>query len=91
MSRGRSLPTKIASDWRQPLDAKFSAAFDAATLQDGAASLASNPSTKSVRACAVTCVWLVRSFWHISVTIPDDGGFDNISPLLFDVYYLSWY
>jgi len=63
------------------LNSQFRAAFDATAFDNGAASLGSNPGTKSVRTSTVTCVWLVGSFWHIFVIVPFLLYFDNIHPL----------
>ncbi len=61
------------------LDRNFCAAFDAASLEYGASSLCRNACAKTMRLCTVSSVWLVRSFWHISVIIPDFTFESNIS------------
>lgn len=72
------------------LSRQFGAAFDAAAFQDGAASLAGDPGAETVRAGAVTRVWLVSSFWHIFGIVPFLKGFYKLYPLLFDFLYFIY-
>ena len=63
------------------LDRQFSAALDAAALNDRTTSLSGNASTESVSTGAVTRVWLMGSLWHISSTILHLPCFSQVSGL----------
>lgn len=52
------------------LNRQFRAALDAAPFNYGASGLGCNTCTKSVRASAVTSVWLKCSLWHIRTSVP---------------------
>lgn len=57
------------------LNGEFCAALDTTAFDHSAASLRGNTGTKTVRTCAVSCVWLVGSFWHICIIVPNLAGF----------------
>lgn len=48
------------------LDSDLSATFRTTTLQHVATSFCGDTCAKTVSPCAVACVWLVGSFWHIN-------------------------
>jgi hypothetical protein len=50
--------------YRTGLNGKLRATLDTAALNNSAASLGCDACTKPVSTGAVTCVWLVSSFWH---------------------------
>jgi hypothetical protein len=52
------------------LDSQLSAAFGSTAFNHCTSALSGNTGTKTMSTCAVSCVWLVSSFWHISVSIP---------------------
>lgn len=52
------------------LDGQARAAFDTAALNHCAAGFRRDPGTEPVRTSAVTGVWLMGSFWHISFILP---------------------
>lgn len=59
------------------LNSQSCASFDATTLDHSSAAFSGDTCTKTVRAGAVTRVWLVGSFWHISVIVANFPLFDK--------------
>lgn len=57
------------------LDAKFEAAFEAASLENQATGFAAHTSAKPVHTGATASFWLVSSFWHMAYIIPDSPTF----------------
>jgi hypothetical protein len=59
------------------LNSQFCASFDATTLDHSSATFSGNTCTKTVCTSAVTRMWLVGSFWHISVIVANFPLFDK--------------
>ena len=51
------------------LDSELCAAFDSAAFDHSTTGFRSNTSTEAVCTSAVTRMWLVSSFWHISTIL----------------------